>query len=107
MSKVKISELDEAPPEGIAKQLQFEHPLTYYVYEIGLIQSQGTYFAITDKCRLCGGSLGKGILMGKFVLCDKTDCAWNMKSGICKSDRTNVTPTYKVIVEEDGLYINI
>ncbi|MFQ5451434.1 MAG: Rieske (2Fe-2S) protein [Nitrospinaceae bacterium] len=107
MSLVKIADLPDAPEEGRGKTIHLEHPFTYLKYDIGLFQVEGRYYAITDECKKCGGSLGRGRLMGLFAICRNQECAWNIKKGYCKFDRTTVLPTYRVNVQEDGLYINI
>ncbi len=107
MSEVKILEMSEAPPENDGKPVTFTHPYTNFPYSLGIFYVKGRYFAITDECRSCGSSLGKGKLNGMYVSCIMEEHPWNVKSGICKFNRTLVTPTYRVTVKEDGLYIEI
>ncbi|NIQ04051.1 MAG: hypothetical protein GWO19_28145 [Nitrospinaceae bacterium] len=107
MSYVKISEPAETPEEGRGKCIPLEHPLTGVKYVLALFQVDGKYFALTDQCSKCGGSLGRGALNGWFAFCSMNECAWNIKKGYCKFDRSTVLPTYKVTVEDDGLYIHI
>lgn len=107
MSLVKLSDLPEAPDEGQGKRIHLEHPFTQIKYEIGLFKSEGKYYAIRDACPVCGGSLGRGTLRGKYVFCSNEECGWNVKSGVCKFNRASVLPTYKVTVQDDGLFINI
>jgi hypothetical protein len=42
-----------------------------------------------------------------FVFCHKDACGWNIRKGHCKFNRSDITPTYKVTAEEDGLFIEI
>ena len=107
MSHVKLVDIGDAPAEGAGKTIAFKHPYTEFPYQIALFQVEGTYYAITDKCKKCGGSLGKGTLRGLFAVCLNQECPWNIKKGFCKFDRSSVLPTYKVAVKEDGLYIDI
>ena len=107
MSRLKISDICDAPPEGTGKQIQFEHDYTKIPYVLGLFQAEGKFYCITDQCRCCEGSLGKGVLKGMFAFCNKDECGWNVRKGYCKFNRSDTTPTYKVAVEEDGLYIDI
>ena len=78
-----------------------------FLNPLALFNAEGKYYAITDQCPKCGGSLGRGLLKGMLAVCTIQECLWNIKSGICKFDRSRSTPTYKVIEQEDGLYINI
>ena len=108
MSQVKILEIEDAPSEGSGKRVPFEHPHTTIKYELALFQVEGKYYAITDRCAICGASLGRGPnLQGMFASCSGQECLWNIKRGVCKFDRTSVMPTYKVAAREDGLYIDI
>ena len=108
MSKVKISEINDAPLEGSGKQINLTHPLTEMKYVLAIFYVDGKYYVLTDACRMCGGSLGRlPDLRGMFAACDQEQCLWNIRRGSCKFDRSSVTPTYRVAVMEDGLYIEI
>ena len=107
MSKLKISEFSDAPPEGTGKQIHFKHDYTEINYVLALFQVEGKFYCITDQCRCCSGSLGLGVLEGMFVFCHKDACGWNIRKGYCKFNRSDITPTYKVSVEEGSLYIEI
>jgi nitrite reductase/ring-hydroxylating ferredoxin subunit len=107
MSKLKISDFSSAPPEGTGKQIHFKHLYTEMDYVLALFQVEGKFYCLTDQCRCCEGSLGKGELKGMFAFCNKEECGWNIKKGNCKFNRSDITPTYKVAIEEDGLYIEI
>jgi nitrite reductase/ring-hydroxylating ferredoxin subunit len=107
MSLVKISDYSEAPEDACGKTISLEHPYTLYKYELALFKAEGKFFAITDKCTKCAGSLGRGVLRGKFAVCTNQECLWNIQKGYCKFDRSSVLPTYKVQEKEDGLYIEI
>lgn len=107
MSQVKILEMPEAPQENEGKIVSFDHPYTSVPYTLGIFHVKGRYFVITDECKICGNSLGKGRLNGLIVSCLMEDHTWNVKSGICRFNRSMSTPTYRVTVKEDGIYIEI
>ena len=107
MSYEKITTLEEAPAEGTGKKIVFKHSYTEFIYELALFQIDGKYHALTNQCKLCEGSLGDGTILGKYVACNKENCQWSIKKGICKFNHSNVTPSYKVTVEEDGLYAQL
>ena len=108
MSKVKILEINDAPLEGSGKQINLTHPLTEMRYVLAIFCVEEKYYAMTDECRMCGGSLGRlPDLRGMFAACSRDQCLWNIRRGSCKFDRSSVTPTYRVSVIEDGLYIEI
>ena len=107
MSLVKISEISEAPSADTGKTIHLEHPWTLIEYDLALFQAEGNYYVLTDKCAKCGGSLGRGKLQGLFAICTTQECLWSIKKGYCKFDRSCVLSTYKVVEQEDGLFINI
>ena len=108
MSKVKISEIEDAPAEGSGREINLTHPFTEIKYCLAIFCIEDKYYVLTDECRVCGGSLGRvPDVRGKFAACGKEECLWNIKRGNCKFDRSSVTTTYKVTVMEDGLYIEI
>ncbi|MCF8719801.1 Rieske (2Fe-2S) protein [Nitrospina gracilis] len=107
MSDVKISGLEEAPAENEGRIVQFNHPFTDYPYTLALYQSGGRYYVITDSCKMCGSSLGRGTLKGMYAACSMEGHPWHIKTGLCKFDRTQSQPTYRVQVRDDGLYIEI
>ena len=108
MSKVKISEIKDAPAEGSGRQLNLTHPFTEIKYCLAIFKFENKYYVLTDECRVCGGSLSRvPDVRGKFVACGKEECLWNIKRGNCKFDHSSVTTTYRVTVMEDGLYIEI
>ncbi len=109
MSLEKIIELSDAPEEGQGQNIRHEHSYTTIEYDLGLFKVEGQYYVITDKCSNCGGSLSEGgtALVGRFATCSNEECRWNVKTGVCKFNRSLVLPTYKVTEKEDGLYIDI
>ena len=107
MSRLKISEISDAPQEGTGKQIRFKHEYTQIEYDLALFQVEGKFYCITDLCLTGGGCLGKGILRGFFAFCSNEECGWNIKKGFCKFNRSETTPRYKVVVDSDGLYIEI
>ncbi len=108
MSYEKILDLADAPAEGTGKKIEFKHSYTEFIYELALFQMDGKFYALTNQCKLCEGSLGDGVVVGnKYVACHKDNCQWSIKKGICKFNHSNVTPSYRVYVEEDGLFVKI
>ena len=108
MSKVKISEIKDAPVEGAGGQIHLTHPLTEMKYCLAIFRIEDRYYVLTDECRVCGGSLGRvPDVRGMFAACGKEECLWNIKRGSSKFDRSSVTTTYRVTVMEEGLYIDI
>ena len=108
MSKVKILESEGAPEEGSGRQINLTHPYTELKYCLAIFRVESKFYVLTDECKVCGGSLSRvPDVRGKFAACGKEECLWNIKRGNCKFDHSSVTTTYRVSVEDDGLYIQI
>ncbi len=107
MTTVLLSSLEDAPAEASGIRVDFEHPLTEIKYEVGLFCVKGKYYGITDPCKHCQGSLAAGELDGMYASCLGEGHAWNVKSGVCKYNRSETLPTYRVAVQDDGLFIEI
>lgn len=107
MSEVRILEETDAPTEGESRQVIFDHPFTSYPYALGIYFAKGRYLAITDTCKKCNSSLAEGKLEGMYAFCAMEGHPWNIKTGLFKFDRTQGVPTYRVIVKDGGLYIEI
>ncbi len=107
MSEVKLMDLADAPPEGVAKRVDLVHPLTEYPYQLSVYFLKNRYYVITDICKECGASLAAGEVRPPFVICSGHEHPWNFKTGLLKYDRTNSLPVYRVQVRGDEIYIEI
>lgn len=107
MSEVRILDLADAPEEGKGKRVEFSHPYTEIAYALGVFFAKDRYWAIADHCKKCDGSLGKGTVNGMYAQCAWEQHSWHIKTGLYKFDRTQSTPTYRITVKDDGLYIEI
>ena len=107
MAEVQLATLENVPEEGTGKVIDVEHPITAFDFQLALFQVNGKFYALDNECVRCGGKLGRGKLNGMYVMCPQDDTPWNIKSGLCKFDRTRSVPSYKVRMENDILYTNI
>ncbi len=107
MSQVKLIDVAEAPPEGGKMRVHLQHPVTFFEYEIGLFHVKGRYFAILDECKSCGTSLAKGALKGLVAYCTGEEHTWNVKTGVCQYDRSQSTPTYRITLQDDAIFLEI
>ena len=53
MSRLKISEISDAPQEGTGKQIHFKHDYTEIDYVLALFQVEGKFYCLTDLCLTC------------------------------------------------------
>jgi len=107
MSEVRILDLADAPEEGRGKRVEFDHPYTQIHYALGVFFAKGRYWALTDQCKKCDSSLARGIVDAMYALCALEKHAWHIKTGLFKFDRSQSTPTYRITVKDEGLYIEI
>lgn len=107
MSEVKIASVSEAPEEGKAKKLSFDHPYTDIHYDLALLKVDGNYYVLTNDCKRCNGKLADGVIEGMYIICPADETPWHIRTGLCRFNRSMSMPTYKVKVENDALFINI
>ena len=107
MSEVRILDLADAPEEGRAKRVEFDHPFTEIPYALGVYFAKDRYWAMADQCKKCESSLANGGMNGMFALCAREQHPWHIKTGLLKFDRTQSIPTYRITVKDEGMYIEI
>ncbi len=107
MSEVKLLDMKDAPVEGEPRFVELTHPLTEYPYPLSVFFAKERYFVITDTCKECGSGLSEGKINGMFVTCTGEEHPWNFKTGLLKYNRTSSIPVYRVLVKDDGIYIEI
>jgi len=107
MAEVRISTLENAPPEGTGIRIDLVHPLTEFEYQLALFHVEGKFYVLTDKCKNCNGNLSAGTLNGMYIACPMQGHPWHIKTGLLKYDRSRSLPSYRVAIKEDGLYIEI
>ncbi|MCW4019280.1 MAG: Rieske (2Fe-2S) protein [Candidatus Bathyarchaeota archaeon] len=72
-----------------------------------LVNLEGSYYAIGDKCTHRGCSLAKGKLEGEMVQCPCHKSKFNVKTGEVVGGPAKVAePKYEVKVEDGKLFIN-
>ena len=74
MEFVKVMDVSELPP-GQKVRVVVEGQ------EILLTNLDGSFFAIANKCSHLGGSLAKGTLEGKTVVCPRHGARFNVETG--------------------------
>ncbi|MCW4009095.1 MAG: Rieske (2Fe-2S) protein [Candidatus Bathyarchaeota archaeon] len=72
-----------------------------------LVNLEGAYYAIGDKCTHRGCSLSKGKLEGEMVQCPCHKSKFNVKTGeVVGGPAKAAEPKYEVKVEDGKLFIN-
>ena len=72
-----------------------------------LVNLNGTYFAIGDKCTHQGCSLSNGTIKGDTVQCACHGSTFNLKTGdVIKGPAPKPEPKYEVKVEGNKISIN-
>ena len=107
MSLEKLLHLDDLPPEGKPRRIEYSHPYTEIAYVLGVFHTNDRYYVVADECKKCGASLATGTLTGLFAKCTREEHAWNIKTGLYKFDRALGLNTYRTHLKDDGLYIEI
>jgi nitrite reductase/ring-hydroxylating ferredoxin subunit len=72
-----------------------------------IVNLEGSYYAIGDKCTHRGCSLAKGKLEGELVQCPCHKSKFNVKTGeVVGGPAKTAEPKYEVKVEDGKLFIN-
>jgi 3-phenylpropionate/trans-cinnamate dioxygenase ferredoxin subunit len=72
-----------------------------------LVNLNGTYYAIGDKCTHRGCSLSKGTINGDTLQCACHGSTFNLKTGeVVKGPAKNPEPKYNVKVENNQVLIS-
>ena len=108
MSVVEIAQIDQVPA-GSMKSFVVNGK------EILLVNYEGNYYAISNKCTHAEGDLSKGKLEGKIVTCPVHGSKFDVTTGISIAGpkmgflriKTKNKPNYEVKVEGKSIKINI
>ncbi|WKY43229.1 non-heme iron oxygenase ferredoxin subunit [Eubacteriaceae bacterium ES2] len=74
MNYIKVASINELKPGKMIKIMLLDTPVL-------LANLDGTFYAIDDTCPHMGGSLSKGKLEGKNVVCPKHGSVFDIKTG--------------------------
>ena len=96
---VKVAETTEVPPGKMKK-------VTVDGKEILIVNVEGKYYAIGNKCTHRGGDLSKGSLSGKVVKCPRHGAKFDVSTGeVAKGPAKESEPTFEVRVEAKNILI--
>ncbi|MBI2664410.1 nitrite reductase small subunit NirD [Candidatus Woesearchaeota archaeon] len=98
--KIKVANVNEIP-EGSSKIVEAAGK------EIAVFNIKGKFFAISNICAHQGGSLGEGFVAGETVTCPLHAWEYDLETGESQTQPGAKVPAYKVIVENDGVFVEI
>lgn len=76
--------------------------------EICLVNVEGTYYAIGNRCTHMGCMLSDGELTGENIKCSCHGSVFSVKTGnVIKGPAKDSEPTYQVKVEGDQIMVNV
>lgn len=73
--------------------------------EVGLINLDGEYYAISDVCTHDGGPLMDGELEGECIVCPRHGARFNIKTGEETLPAYEPVPLYEVRIEGEDILI--
>lgn len=102
MGKTLVGKKSDMPP-GTMKQI-----VVPGMEEIVLANVDGKFYAMRGVCNHAGGPLGDGTLEGCIITCPWHGAKWNIADGKMAEFAIDLDPepTYKVIEENDNIYID-
>ena len=96
---IKVAETTEVPPSKIKK-------VTVDGKEILIVDVEGKYYAIGNKCTHRGGDLSKGSLSGKVVKCPRHGAKFDVTTGeVATGPAKKSETTFEVRVEGKNILI--
>jgi len=96
---VKVAETTEVPP-GKMKKVKVDGK------EILIVDVEGKYYAIGNKCTHRGGDLSKGSLSGKVVKCPRHGAKFDVTTGeVATGPAKKSETTFEVRVEGKNILI--
>jgi len=96
---VKVAETTEVPPGKMKK-------VTVDGKEILIVDVEGKYYAIGNKCTHRGGDLSKGSLSGKVVKCPRHGAKFDVTTGeVATGPAKKSETTFEVRVEGKNILI--
>ena len=98
MAKIKVANKSEIK-EGQGKLVNFQNK------EIAIFTIGGQFFAIDNSCLHKGGSLSEGFLEETSVTCPLHGWQFDLKTGQNIMPGIGKLNTYKVIVENEEVFI--
>ena len=74
---------------------------------IAIFNIKGNFFAISNVCAHQGGPVGEGETEGLIVTCPWHGWQFALPSGMCVNFPGPKVDTYKVVIKEDKIFIEI
>ena len=108
MRYIRIAQTNEVP-DGTKKKVELEGKTLL------LVNVNGTYFALDNRCPHMGGSLYDGNLDGDVITCPRHGASFNVKTGKAQkpakvaffSVKVNDATPYPVKLEDDVILAGI
>jgi nitrite reductase (NADH) small subunit len=96
---VKLTATAELPPEGEAKEFEFDGKM------ICVAHTGEGLSAIDNVCLHRGGPLGQGVLDGNKIVCPWHGWTFDVNTGACMHDTNARIRVYPLKVEGDEVFI--
>jgi glutamate synthase domain-containing protein 2/nitrite reductase/ring-hydroxylating ferredoxin subunit len=74
--------------------------------DIALVNYDGQYYAVNNRCPHRGGQLGDGKLVGSDLICPLHGWDFDVRTGISRYNTLDRIETYPVVVEDGQIWIN-
>ncbi len=102
MAKVLVGKVDDLQ-DGKMRHVEINGK------DILLANVNGRYYAVSDICNHAGANLHEGKLEGVYVTCPWHKAVWDVTNGqlVKFPVRLKSLEVYKIIVEENNIYIDI
>jgi len=76
-------------------------------YEVVLLRTQESVYALSNICPHLGGALGEGTWVGKIITCPLHYWAFDISTGRSVNQPSNSVETYPVRVEAGWVFLDL
>lgn len=76
-------------------------------HSIGVFHLDGRWYALSNSCLHRGGPVCTGTLEGTTLTCPWHGYQYDVRTGELLLDHTSCLPTYKVMMQEDQVYVEV
>ncbi len=95
---VEIGRISDCPPGSVTD-------VVVNNVDIALVNYEGDFYALNNRCPHRGGQLGDGELKGSDLICPLHGWDFDVRTGISRYNTLDRVPTYPVTVEDGNIYL--
>lgn len=96
---IQVAAVTDCPPGAVKT-------VTVNNVDIALVNYEGDFYALNNRCPHRGGQLGDGALQGTDLICPLHGWDFDVRTGISRYNTLDGVTTYPVIVQNGKVFLN-